>query len=54
VGSDEKLIVAREVNEKILGGFKIRIGYLEQDLSVASQISQMHKALQQAFAANRS
>jgi len=54
VSADEKLIVAREVNPKLLGGFKIRIGFLEQDLSVSSQISQMHKALQQAFASHRS
>jgi len=50
VAKGEKLVVSREVNPKLLGGFKIRIGFLEQDLSVATQIGQFHSALKTAFA----
>lgn len=53
VKSDEKLIVSREVEPSLVGGFIIRIGNRAQDLSVASQIQRMEDHLKQFFAKNK-
>jgi len=53
VKPDEKLIVAREVDPSLVGGFIVRIGNRAQDLSVATQIARMETHLRDFFAKNQ-
>jgi F-type H+-transporting ATPase subunit delta len=53
VKSDEKLIVTREVEPHLVGGFIIRIGNRAQDLSVQAQIGRMESHLKEFFAKNK-
>jgi len=53
IKSDETLIVSREVEPSIVGGFIIRIGGRCQDLSVSAQITRMEAHLKQFFAKNQ-
>jgi len=53
VHADEKLIVTREVEPSLVGGFIIRIGNRAQDLSVAAQIGRMEKHLKEFFLKNK-
>lgn len=52
VKPDEKLIINREIEPALVGGFIIRIGNRAQDLSVQSQITRMEKHLKAFFAQN--
>lgn len=52
VKPDETLLITRELEPSLVGGFIIRIGNRAQDLSVASQISRMESHLKDFFATN--
>jgi len=53
VRPDERLIISREVNPDLVGGFVIRIGNRAQNLSVAAQITRMETHLKEFFAKNK-
>jgi len=52
VKPDETLVITREVEPALVGGFIIRIGNRAQDLSVANQITRMEAHLKDFFAKN--
>jgi len=53
VKGDEKLIISREVEPALVGGFIIRIGNRAQDLSVQAQINRMETHLKEFFSKNK-
>jgi len=53
VRPDEKLILAREVDPELVGGFIIRLGNQAQDLSVSAQIGRMETHLREFFSKNK-
>jgi hypothetical protein len=50
--SGEKLLIKRQVDPDLIGGFVIRVGDRVQDLSVAAQIARMQKHLGTFFSSN--
>lgn len=53
VKADEKLLVTREIEPNLVGGFIVRIGNRAQDLSVQSQIARMEQHLKDFFSKNK-
>jgi len=53
VKPDETLIVSREIEPALVGGFIVRVGNRAQDLSVQSQIKRMELHLKEFFSKNK-
>jgi F-type H+-transporting ATPase subunit delta len=52
VKPNEKLLIERQIDPNLLGGFQIRVGNRVQDLSVAAQITRMEKTLHEFLSSN--
>jgi F-type H+-transporting ATPase subunit delta len=53
VKAGEKLIISREIDSSLIGGFIVRVGNRGQDLSVAAQIKRMETHLKEFFSKNQ-